>query len=76
MPLGAILQNQLDPTIHCRLQVCSPADECYLLPGQSKLNTDHSSDRASPNDTNLHGMVPDHKGGPVRACFRAGYPGF
>src|SRR5271157_1928724 len=69
MPLGAILQDQPDPIFPCRLQACSAADESHLLSNQSKLNADHPSDRASPNYTNLHEMVPDNQGGPVRASL-------
>jgi hypothetical protein len=69
MPLGAILQDQPDPIFPCRLQVCSTADESHLLSGQGKLNADHPSDRPSPNYTHLHEMVPDHKGGLVRASL-------
>ena len=69
MPLGAILQDQPDPVFPCRLQVCSTADESHLLSNQSKLNADHPSDCPSPNYTNLHEMVPDNKGGLVRASL-------
>ena len=65
VPLGAILQDQFQPATLCRLQVGPTADECHLLSGEGKLDSDHPPDRARPNDTDLHKVLPDNKGGVV-----------